>query len=210
MKYFRKQFGPKIRFFMCGEYGDALRRPHYHACIFNFDFTDKIHYTTRNGVKLYVSPSLQKLWPKGFSTIGDVTFESAAYVARYITKKITGDLAHTHYDTLDTSTGEHTSLTPEFQLMSRRPGIAHAWYQQFKTDLDKDFITLNGAIMRPAKYYDYLLNKEILGEPELQARKLERKKNALKQSHDNTQKRLDVKETIKHKRIQLLHRSLEK
>jgi hypothetical protein len=38
MKRFRKRFGPGIRFFHCGEYGESLSRPHYHACIFGFDF----------------------------------------------------------------------------------------------------------------------------------------------------------------------------
>ena len=76
-----------IRALMCGEYGSLLNRPHYHACLFNFDFSDKYLWTTRCGVPLYRSSSLEELWPYGFSTIGEVTFESAAYLSRYVTKK---------------------------------------------------------------------------------------------------------------------------
>lgn len=36
---------------------------------------------------LYISPILAKLWGKGMVTVGAVTLESAAYVARYCTKR---------------------------------------------------------------------------------------------------------------------------
>ena len=102
-----------VRFFHCGEYGELLSRPHYHACLFGFDFSDKVLWSTRGGVRLYRSKVLEKLWTFGFSTIGDVTFESAAYVARYCTKKITGDEADKHYN----------GRSPEYVTMSRRPCI---------------------------------------------------------------------------------------
>ena len=86
MKRVRKRFGTNIRFYHCGEYGEKLGRPHYHACLFNFDFEDKILWKEINGQKLYISQSLSELWPFGFSTIGEVTYQSAAYVARYIMK----------------------------------------------------------------------------------------------------------------------------
>jgi hypothetical protein len=35
------EWGGKIRFFHCGEYGDKTRRPHYHALIFGYGFPDK-------------------------------------------------------------------------------------------------------------------------------------------------------------------------
>ena len=100
-----------VRFFHCGEYGELLYRPHYHACLFGFDFSDKVLWSTRGGVRLYRSKILEKLWTFGFSTIGDVTFESAAYVARYCTKKITGDKADEHYN----------GRSPEYVTMSRPP-----------------------------------------------------------------------------------------
>ena len=88
MKRLRKKFGEGIRFFHCGEYGEENGRPHHHAIIFNHDFADKKVWKTNNGVVLYRSKMLEELWPYGFATVGCVSFESAAYVARYITKKV--------------------------------------------------------------------------------------------------------------------------
>ena len=79
-----------IRFYMCGEYGERTARPHYHACIFGCDFADREYYkTTAAGYKLYTSETLAEIWQLGHATIGDVTFQSAAYVARYIMQKRT-------------------------------------------------------------------------------------------------------------------------
>ena len=84
----------QFRYFHCGEYGDRRHRPHLHACIFGIDYTgDRIYSHTRNGNKLYRSATLDKLWGRGDCIIGDLTFESAAYVARYCLKKITGTKA---------------------------------------------------------------------------------------------------------------------
>ena len=64
MKRLRKKYGEGIRFFQCGEYGSKGDRPHYHACLFNFDFPDKqIWKRSESGALLYRSSSLEKLWP---------------------------------------------------------------------------------------------------------------------------------------------------
>ena len=96
MKRLRKKYG-EVRFYMCGEYGEENKRPHYHACLFGVEFEDKELHRVRRGIPLYKSETLNKLWKLGFCTIGDVTFESAAYVARYIMKKVTGEKAEEHY-----------------------------------------------------------------------------------------------------------------
>jgi len=151
MKRLRKKYGSKIRFYACGEYGERYERPHYHACLFNHDFTDKTLWSIRENISLYRSQSLEKLWPKGYCTIGEVTFDSAAYVARYIMKKITGEEALNHY-------GEKV---PEFTNMSRRPGIGRAFFEKFHSDiysLDALITNKNEKILklRPPKYYDKL------------------------------------------------------
>lgn len=209
MKRLRKKYAPKkIRFFHCGEYGSKNQRPHYHAIIFNHDFTDKILFKDQDGISLYTSPSLDQLWPFGFSTIGAVTFESAAYVARYITKKVTGELAEAHYQVVDSSTGEIHQLKPEYTTMSRRPGIGREWFNQFKSDIyPKDFTTLRGVKLKPPKFYDNILEQE--HEEEYLKIKKQRKRNALKRKDDNTYERLNTKEKVKQTQFKMLKRSLE-
>jgi hypothetical protein len=99
MKRFRKFVEPlRIRFYMCGEYGTDHARPHFHACIFGYDFLDRVPWKkSPSGKMIFRSAALEKLWPFGFSSVGDVNFESAAYVARYIMKKVTGEAAESHY-----------------------------------------------------------------------------------------------------------------
>jgi hypothetical protein len=136
MKRYRKKFG-KVRFFACGEYGSKFRRPHYHVLIFGHRLDDLYQIATSGGMPLYDSPSLERVWGKGIVRIGECTFESAAYVARYITKKINGDLASSHYltDVLDEETGELLQLLPEFTTMSLRPGIGSEWLDTYIKDV---------------------------------------------------------------------------
>ena len=70
-------------------------------CLIVFFPDRKKHSTGDSGSVIYTSETLAKLWPFGFASIGDVTFESAAYCSRYIMKKVTGDLAESHYETVD-------------------------------------------------------------------------------------------------------------
>lgn len=86
MKRLVKKNGP-IRFYHCGEYGDDTNRPHYHAILFGYRPDDPELFSTSGETKLYASPSLRNTWGMGHCTFGDATFETAAYVARYITKK---------------------------------------------------------------------------------------------------------------------------
>ena len=94
-KRLRKITGP-FRYVACGEYGELRRRPHFHVALFGVDFAfDRVEYGTGiRGDKVYVSMALSKAWGKSSfplgHTIGSLTFESAAYIARYITKRVTG------------------------------------------------------------------------------------------------------------------------
>lgn len=152
MKRFRKMFGSGIRYFQCGEYGENFDRPHHHAIIFNFDFADKVLFSTKNNVSLYVSESLSCLWPYGFSTIGSVTFDSAAYVARYTMKKVNGDKADEHYN----------GRVPEYVTMSRRPGIGKEFYNKYSKDFYRydRCVVLGQSLLKPPKYYDRLFELE--------------------------------------------------
>jgi hypothetical protein len=213
MKRLRKHYSPrKIRYFQCGEYGDLNMRPHYHSILFGIDFADKYHWRTNNGYRCYRSETLEKLWPYGQSEIGSVTFESAAYVARYIMKKITGDIADDHYtivdeDDIDFETGEIKTykIHPEFVTMSRRPGIGFTWFEQFKSDVyPKDFVTVNGKKMKPPKYYDKLL--DLLDPDELSYLKDARADAAMVFSDNNEYDRLLQREAVVETKMKRLPR----
>lgn len=193
-----------IRYYMCGEYGDDYGRPHYHACLFNYDFVDKTLFKVDRETRLYISNELCSLWPFGFSTIGDVTFDSAAYVARYVMKKITGDMADEHYLSVDPHTGEMFRRVPEFTTMSRRPGIGRGWFDKFKSDVyPSDEVVVRGFRSRPPRYYD-----TFVPDSELDKLKRLRKVKALRRKEDNTIFRLEVRERVARAKLTRLKRSI--
>lgn len=155
MKRLRKEYPDRnIRYYHCGEYGDENKRPHYHACLFNFDPDDKILYKTNEDYKLWISPKINDIWGKGYCIIGDVTFDSAAYVARYIEKKLlTSDK--------EKKEAHYQGREPEYTTMSRRPGIGRGWYDKYKTDLyPHDYTVINERKVKPPKFYDNILKQE--------------------------------------------------
>lgn len=207
MKRLRKKFGANIRFYHCGEYGTKYGRPHYHACLFNFDFQDKTLWKVINGQRLYRSAALEELWPFGYSSVGTVTFESAAYVARYIMKKITGEQADSHYERVD-SDGVVTYLKPEYTTMSRRPGIASAWFEKYKTDVyPGDFVVLKNKKMKPPRYYDNIM--ELKYPSEIKRIKSKRVLDSKKHIDNNTPERLRVREICQLTKLKQLPRNLD-
>lgn len=190
---------------MCGEYGELNWRPHYHSCNFGHDFDDKYFWSTTNtGEHLYRSPTLDKLWPLGHALIGEITFESAAYVSRYCMQKVTGPLAKTHYLRHDQQGAYH--LTPEYNKMSLKPGIGAQWYAKFKTDVHThDYVIIRGKECRPPQYYDKLLSREL--PDRLEELKEQRVTRAKLRAADNTDERLAVKEQVTIARLSQLKRN---
>jgi hypothetical protein len=209
IKRLRKRYpGRRIRYYMAGEYGENFGRPHWHACIFGLDFDDKKLWkrTSANSL-LYRSANLETLWPFGYSSIGDVTFESAAYVARYIMKKVTGKNASEHYQEIDPDTGEITNRTPEFTKMSLKPGIGYEWYKQYTSDVyPHDYVVVRGKKVKPPKFYD---KKYKIDNPyEFDEVLYIREKSAKLNYADNTLERLAVKEQVAKAKLQKLKRNL--
>jgi hypothetical protein len=201
-----------IRFYMCGEYGENFGRPHFHACIFNFDFEDKKQFLkTDSGSLVYRSAILEELWPFGYSSIGEVNFQSSAYVARYIMKKITGDAAKRHY--FNRETGE--IISPEFNKMSLKPGIGAGWLERHKDDVYKfnpdgstahDGVVMKGRVVKPPRYYD---KKFKFSYPtEWDSIEFSRFENSQKFLDDNTPDRLRVKEQVTLAKLSRLKRKL--
>jgi len=144
---------------------------------------------------------------KGLTSIGDLNFETAAYTARYIMKKITGKNSDYHYYSEDLyKTG--LIRNKEYTTMSRRPGIAAQWFDKYKNDAyPSDFIIIRGKKCRIPKFYDNLLSKQYPYEhDDIKERRI---RNALKHANNQTYERLSVKEKLKLLKLKLLKRNLE-
>ncbi|AXH76603.1 MAG: replication initiator protein [Microviridae sp.] len=134
-KKLRQKLGP-FRFFVCGEYGEQFSRPHYHGLYFGLSFPDAVKSNSvQSKYDIYKSEILSELWGKGFCSIGQVTYESARYCAVYTTKKVTGELAESHYSRVVPETGEIVQIEPEFGRMSLKPGIGHDWLVKYAPEL---------------------------------------------------------------------------
>lgn len=217
VKRARKKY--KFRYFHCGEYGDKsitketpLGRPHYHACIFGEAWLkDRQFYKLgKNGDRLYTSDALAELWPQGIHAIGDLTFESAAYTARYIMKKATGLTASykKYGEKINYKTGEvKFRYKPEYITMSRRPGIGSKWITKFLADVyPSDEVITRGVQCRPPKYYDQHLEKvDPIAYKKL---KVKRARLAVENESENTYTRLEVRERVKLAKIKYFSRDL--
>ena len=168
-KYVWRNYAKKIRFYMCGEYGyspttlNNIGRPHFHAIIFGHAFHEDRYIKREKPHEAFSSDALQDLWGKGITELSDMTVETAAYVASYTVKKITGDLAKEHYVRLNEQTGEIVNIRPEFSTMSRggeHGGIGRRWYEQYKKDLHKGFVTIDGKTFPVPKFYQNIMSED--------------------------------------------------
>lgn len=201
-KSLRKK-GYKVKYYACGEYGDETARPHYHAIMYGLEIMDKTFHKASNGNNIYTSPHLTQIWGKGHIYIGGVTFESCAYVARYVMKKWKGRKnleTYRQYDRLNENTGEIHNIEPEFSRISK--GIGKTFYNKFKSDIyqegtDGTVISRGGKKSKPSSYYENMYELESEENFEQVITIKERRKDFHKErAHDNTPKRLKVKELI--------------
>lgn len=192
-----------IRFYHCGEYGDRYGRPHYHALIFNYDFPDKVYKRVNSqGDKIYTSEMLGSLWPFGEMVqqeIGSVTYQSAAYVARYIMKKITGDDAVAYYG----------DRKPEYTTMSK--GIGRGWFEKYAGDVfPGDYVVHEGKKHRVPRFYDQMFEQmphDI--QTNIAKVKLKRRSRSKQHAEDQTDRRLRVREKVLQEKVKQLKRSVE-
>jgi len=216
---------PILRYYYSGEYGEKYKRPHYHACLFGIDFRDKkiIKHTAQQH-RLYESETLQLMWPHGQAVLSELTWETAAYTARYTLAKVKGagqnqvreykqhnkTIRKTHYEQIDYETGEIITLEPEFNDMSRKPGIGAYWLQKWEKDVYKtntSSVRIRGNKTQPPRYYDKLHKKN---NPEHHKHiQKERAKATVKNWLQNLQPRLDAEEIITTAKITTLRQHME-
>ena len=174
-----------IRFFACGEYGSKSGRPHFHILLYNCPIPDLKFWKNSRGNTYWTSEILNNVWKNGYVVVGDLTFESCAYVARYIMKKQKGKGSINY---------KYLGLTPEFTLMSRRPGIGGDYFQYKYNDIyENDKVVLPNSkgktlCLQPSKYYDKLF--QVVEPCHYDEIKDQRRRNA-DISHSNILKQID-------------------
>lgn len=176
--YYKRHYDiDDIRFFACGEYGDKYHRPHYHVIIFGLPIPDLKYFTTnrKSNEVCYRSELLEKLWTHGIVGVGNVSFESCAYVARYVVKKRKGK---------DAAYYKAHGIEPEFVRMSRRPGIASKFYDENKDriyECDEIIVPRKDGPQKckPSRYFD---SKFDLEEPDLLAEIKKRRQECAKEA----------------------------
>lgn len=136
-KKLRRRIEPdRLRFFQCGEYGSINERPHHHCIVFGYDFPDRELFFQGVSGNVYRSAMLEDLWPYGFSSIGDVTFESAAYVARYVLKRLMVKMRMniTKVVSLNLSPCRADQVSVHLGLISINPMFTQKTLSRFRTD----------------------------------------------------------------------------
>lgn len=166
MKRLRKLLSPqRVRFFACGEYGSKYGRPHYHLIIFNWLPSD-IEFFRRDGSDdLYRSRILEQLWPKGFSSVGKLSFQSALYCAKYMNKI----LFDKHYLPKPKFEQVVVGPNPSFVQMSTRPGIGFDYV--YRVDLKSDKVYVNGRAHKIPRYYLKVMERDGIYLDEFQQRR---------------------------------------
>jgi hypothetical protein len=213
MRRLRKRFG-KVRFFMCGEYGTDTFRPHFHAAIFGVDFlADRKVYKGRGERTIYESSTLNELWGHGHCTIGRLTHQSAAYIARYIMQKrfisnFSPPEIRDHYKRVDLNTGEITELAPEYIRMSLKPGIGGTYFERYGGDIyPHDAVIVDGRPRKPPRYYDKLRARQDFDL--IERVKMVRQERAREHAEDNSDAMLAMQdEWLKHALKQTKQRPL--
>lgn len=175
---------PDLRYFACGEYGERLERPHYHALVFNWLPGDLSRRTRMDGEILFDSPSVVNCWGLGHVRIDSFSPAAAQYVCNYVRKKVIVG-ADKHYG----------GRLPEFQVMSRRPGIGSFFVRDYMRDIYPDgFVTRRGGARRKApRFYDLTLEKL---NPKMMRRVKRARAAAAASNPDGSGSRLIVREAI--------------
>lgn len=206
MKRARSHYGDFVgetSFLGCGEYGGDTLRAHYHLLLFGIEIDDLVPAGRgKRGDTLFSSATINRLWPWGHVMIGHVTYETCAYVAGYLTKKLgkgSDDPAYARHE-INRETGEIRSwqVQPEFLLSSRRPAIGREWFERFKGDVyPSGFLVIDGRRVPAPRYFDRLL-----AESELLRMKVKRRQQARLRPEEQTEWRLSTKDESRRLRLE--------
>lgn len=132
----------RIEVFNVHEYGRNGKK-HWHLIVFGHGFDDQELHSRRNGFPLYTSKVLERLWPFGFSTIGDVSEGSALYQAQYSQK----DFQYGHAGSAKKSHSKHAGIGRPYFLL------------HFEQILLLGFVPFGGRKLPVPRYFEKLADK---------------------------------------------------
>lgn len=143
-----------FRYFLCGEYGEKYKRPHYHLALIGVSVDNKIFENRKWNNSRKIWHCTLKEWPNGFVAVGNLTADSANYVAGYMLKKVKGKKAEEHYKKL--------GIEPEFRLCSTKPGLGFDYLMQNRQFLrENGFMVFKGhKVPLPRYFFEKLFSKE--------------------------------------------------
>lgn len=148
--YFQRDYDLEgTRFYACGEYGSIGERPHYHIILMN---CPELENKQVGNTKILTNERLEKIWHKGFISIGECNWETIGYTAGYCQKKLFGDFKEEYY--------AKKGQEPIFANMSRRPGIGRTYFEENKDKIYEfdEIINSKGKSIKPPSYYDRLMD----------------------------------------------------
>lgn len=188
-----RKAGIRFSYFMCGEYGGRFGRPHYHAILFGIDFSEDRYFWEYSSAKTkqYRSPTLEKFWKHGNSTIGDFNDASAFYVVGYLLKaNQPDDYFADPEDPVDSTAVQ--SRVPEYARMSTRPAIGRRYFEKWRSEIfPRDAVVFQGCEYQPPRYYVKRLSE--LEKASVKKRRLDA---MVERRADSTPDRLAVREAV--------------
>lgn len=192
LKRLRYHIGQEISYFYCGEYGSRTFRPHYHLIVHGWEPEDlKMIGFSKTDNKMFTSPTLEKIWGKGYVNIQELNYKTACYTARYCMKKngikknkreYTGEFEQVekiderngekfiqNKNFLKTSRFDKYGRDKEFIRMSRNPAIGLRYWEQNKEKIKRNqgvMINIDGqVVIKPIpRYFKKLWEKENMEE----------------------------------------------
>lgn len=135
-------YNQKIQVFNVHEYGKHGKK-HWHLVVFGWRPKDLETFPNRSSMPIYCSRVLQKIWTRGFSSVGDVTEASALYQAQYTQKDV-----------------KNGNLLSSKQAHSKHSGIGRDYFlQHYDQILRNGFVPHDGRKFPVPRYFVRIAHK---------------------------------------------------
>lgn len=201
-----RRHSPRIRTFGCLELGTHTRRPHGHLLVFGRDFSrDEPVSRGPNGDLVYRSNELDALWGLGHASVGELTRESAGYVARYVVAERSDRAGPVLEAVPHPVSGEPVFLRPAAPW-ARSQGLGRAWFEQYgRQAIEQGAIVERGGVRRPIPKFYSKLAKQAFPTVGADAECIAQLR-ALEQAWNRTPERLAVRAEVKRAQLRTLKR----